>query len=255
MQVGFVTFATFLFCSVGIVFSQEDAHADIRPYVLGNKIRTEGIIDATTTVVPDLRVFGFDFGEDPDQPYLIGDPGFNASSGSGLQAGSQLRFNVLDLSTYGLSSNLGYWNGAGTVHFVVPENSGTLGLSFGANSVTVGSATGLQSGFALQTVAVDGSIHRHLTSTLSAVGTPAEGIYLIGLELLSSDPSVAKSDPFFLVYNNGLSEAAHEQAIDYVQSQFVATAVPEPSITAIVLLLAVFSVAIVIRRQKSQVCS
>lgn len=203
------------------------AHSDVRPYVVAGQIVTGGHDDALGVDVPEMRVFGYDFGEDPSDPFFAQDPGFNAGAGSGLPAGSQLRFNVL--------SSLLYWDGSGSVAFTAP-GAESLALSFGANTRTLTGGSGAQSGFSLQTVNADGSVHRHLNAFLNGADgnavpasvdgvEAADGIYAFALELASSDSSIAASAPFYVVFNSGLDEDAHDEAIDYVAN----TLVPEPA--------------------------
>ncbi len=202
-------------------------HADIRPYVENGRILTAGFVDATSTEFPDMRVFGYDFGEDPSDPFFTQDPGFNAAAGSGLPSGSQLLFNIVGAGSLGLPANLSYWDGTGDVSFSQTLAGETLELSFGIQSRIADDSTSFVAGFNLQTVTANGSIHRHLNAFLNGGGgDPTEGIYLLPLELASSDPTIAKSLPFFVVYNNGLSEALHDVAMDWVQDNLV---VPEAS--------------------------
>jgi hypothetical protein len=212
----------------------EAQHADVSPRVSGGRIVTDAFEDAAGTPTPGVRVFGYDFQEDPLDPYFAADPGFNAPPGSGLPAGSQLRFNILDGSSFGLASNLAYWNGSGEVAFGRAPAGETLTFTLGAQSRAAGGATGEVAGFAFATASSDGSLHRHLNSLLQGAdgntdpsdGTvPADGIYLVPLELASSDAGVADSLPLFLVFNNGLPEETHDRAMGRVQS----TLVPEPA--------------------------
>ncbi len=53
-----------------------------------------------------------------------------------------------------------------------------------------------------------------------------DGIYLVGLQLTLPGSGLADSDVLYLVYNNGLDEAVHDEAIDWVHTNLV---VPEPS--------------------------
>src|SRR3954468_6167119 len=88
------------------------AHEDVLPYGLGGKVVTGGHDDVLGTNNITQRVFGYDFGEDPSDPYIIGDPGFNNGAfavglypNDGLlPPGFTLGLNVL--------TNLQYWNGA-----------------------------------------------------------------------------------------------------------------------------------------------
>ncbi len=202
-------------------------HADIRPYVENGRILTAGFVDSTSTVLPDMRVFGYDFGEDPSDPFFTQDPGFNAAAGSGLPAGSQLLFNIVGAGSLGLPANLSYWDGTGDVSFSQTPAGETLELSFGMQTRIADASTNFVTGFNLQTVTSSGSIHRHLNAFLNGGGSdPTEGIYLLSLELESSASNIAKSLPFFVVYNNGLSENLHDVAMDWVQDNLV---VPEAS--------------------------
>jgi hypothetical protein len=199
-------------------------HADVRPYVENGRILTAGFVDSTSTVLPNLRVFGYDFGEDPGQPYFAQDPGFNSSADSGLPSGSQLLFNIVSAGSLGLPANLTYWNGVGDVAFSATPADESLALNLGSQNRVANDSTSFVAGFSLQTVGATGTIHRHLNAFLNG-GTPTAGIYLLSLEFESSDRSIVKSLPFFLLYNNGLGEDAHDQAIEWVQQNLV---VPEP---------------------------
>ena len=189
---------------------------------------------AGARIVTDERVYGYDFGEVAGDPYFAGDPGFNADSGSGLPGGSQLLFDIPAATTFGLPSALSYWGGSGPVSFSSPPSGETLRFNFGSADATAGASPSAVGGFSLVTVAADGSLHRHLNSFLNgsdgnndpADGSPpADGIYLVPMVLRSSDPSILPSEPLFIVFNNGLDEAAHDAAIEYV----TANVVPEPA--------------------------
>lgn len=158
--------AAFICCTAGVATAQ---HADISPYVSGGQIFTNGYEDATSTTLPGLRIFAYDFQEEPEDPYFITDPGFNAFAGSGLPAGSKLKFNILDGGSFGLPSNLTFWDGAGQVDFGTTPNGETLELSLGSSDITVGSTTGQITGFSIGTIAGDGSIHKHLNSFLNGL--------------------------------------------------------------------------------------
>ena len=226
-------------CSLAIVLSLLAAtacaqHSDIRPYLSGGQIQTSGYVDSTSTNLPGMRVFGYDFGEDPSQPYFAQDPGFNAGTTSGLPGGSQLLFNIAGAGSLGLPANLSYWNGAGEVAFAGVPSGETLTLNFGSQSRIADNSTSSVTGFSLQTVLASGAVHRHLNAFLNGSGgDPAAGVYLLALELESSDVAITKSLPFFVVYNNGLSEDAHDQAIGWVHDTFV---VPEASVMSLVLI-------------------
>src|SRR6476661_127353 len=117
-------------------------HEDVLPYGLGGKILTGGHDDVLGTNNITQRVFGYDFGEDPSDPYSIGDPGFNNGAfaiglfpNDGLlPAGFTLGLNVL--------TNLQYWNGAGSVSFAPSAAGVDFGLTRGSNTLHI-SGTGL----------------------------------------------------------------------------------------------------------------
>ncbi len=211
-------------------------HADIKPDVENGRIVTDAWVDPTSELTPDVRIFGYDFQEDPLDPYFITDPGFNTAGPSGLPVGSTLSFNIVDGAAFGLSGNLTYWNGVGSVAFSTVPNLETLRLNLGAQNRTIGSATGEVAGYPIGTIAAGGSIHRHLGSFLQGAdgnstpgdgNEPTAGIYLIPLELTSSDAALADSLPLFVVYNNGLTEAVHDSAIEWVESNLLP--IPEPA--------------------------
>jgi hypothetical protein len=220
-----------------------EAHFDVRPYVTDDTIVTGGHDDGTNQDLPVVRVFGYDFAEDPADPYFAQDPGFNAAAGSGLPAGSQLSFN--------LRGPLSYWDGVGSPSFGAFPSEESILFNFGASNRVVTGASGFQTGFNLQTVNADGSIHRHLNSFLwgsddNAVPAgpgpwgagdgiqAADGIYLLEMELDSSSSSIANSLPFWVVFNNGLDEEVHDAAIAHVEE----TLAPEPNSLALLTLAA-----------------
>lgn len=213
--------------------SAAGAHEDLVPYELNGKIVTGGHDDVFASNTIERRVFGFDFGEEPSDPYFIGDPGFNNGAfaigvfpNNGLLPASQtLRFSVL--------SNLQYWDGTGAVTFSPAPLGVELGLNRGAFTVYT-SGTG-QSGTAptIGSTGASGRLHVHLGSLLSTTtdGTdPAapnapDGVYALSFKLSMPGSGVADSDSLWLVFNNGVSEEQHDSAIEFIEQ----TLVPEPS--------------------------
>lgn len=215
------------------------AHFDAVPYVADDQIVTGGHDDGTNEDLPVARVFGYDFGEDPNDPFFAQDPGFNAATGSGLPVGQSLSFNIL--------GSLGYWDGTGAVAFTAPASSESVRLNFGATNRTIDGSSAAQSGFSLGTIGAGGTLHKHLNAFLQgsdgnavpagagAWGAgdgveAAAGVYLIELQLTVNGASgIADSLPFWIVYNNGLDEELHDEAIDWVQANLV----PEPASMAL----------------------
>src|SRR5690606_30337263 len=96
-------------------------------------------------------------------------------------------------------------------------------ISYGPESrITPANPGETTAGFSLA-VSDEGTWHRHLGYTLSSPAS--EGIYLLSLELISTDIGIAKSDPFYIVFNQNASESLHEAAIEFTRSQIV----PEPT--------------------------
>ena len=126
----------------------EVIRGDRRPASLEGQVVADTFDHDAGAPTPNVRVFGYDFREDPLDPYLASDPGFNALPRSGLPAGSQLIFNIPDASRFALPGNLSYWNGSGDVSFASVPSGETLRFSLGAQSRTVGGNTGDISGFA-----------------------------------------------------------------------------------------------------------
>jgi hypothetical protein len=193
--------------------------ADVQPAVKCNRLVTNGWVDATSAQILGQRIFGYDFQEDPDDLYFIADPGFNTAGASALPPGLPLGFNVLSGADFELSGNLTYWNGIGAVQFGLLPSGESIALSFSSSSVSIGGSLGEQPGFTIQTPGATGAVHRHLSSVISGTGIPANGIYLMALEL--TVPGLEDSLPFFFVYKNGVAESAQNLAIDWVKSNLI----------------------------------
>ena len=251
-QTQFVTAA--LAAALGIVAAAPSAsaqHSDVDVRVEGGRLVTGAHNDTTGEEIEYQRVFGYDFGEDPLDPFFAGDPGFGAEVGSGLPAGSLLSFMIPSASSSGVPSNLSYWGGTGPVTFGAAPGGETLAFNLGSQNALAGGGTGEVAGFNIATVADGGTLHRHLNALLNGAdgnndptdgSPPADGIYLVPITLRSSDPSIAASDPIYVVFNNGLTEDQHDAAIEYV----TATIVPEPAGAA----LAVIASATLLARRR-----
>lgn len=232
------------------------AHQDVRPKVVDNKIVTDGRDDGTSIVTPNLRVFGYDLGEDDavNDPYFAADPGFTAEAASGFTDGTNLMFSILSGSQFGLPSTLTYWDGTGSPNFGAVPSLETLRLNLGSQNRTAGAGNLDVPGFSLGANDAADPLHTHLSSFLQGAdgnsdpsdgNNPADGIYLLALGLTTNMPGVAAADPIFIVYNNGgLDEAIHDAAIDYVNT----TLVPEPS-SVVMLAVGAAGLALAARRR------
>jgi hypothetical protein len=212
--------------SITLSFAKADDHYDIAPYLVDGKLQTGGLDHSGNAVDPNLSVYGFEFGEDAADPYNPSDPGVNQAAGVGnLPSGATLRYNIL--------SSLLYWDGEGEVRFTQPPTSTIVTLLMGTNSRTLTADSGEQTGSLIQSVASDGSVHKHFTTSLWADAessnvpgctgyiAPENGIYAFSLELtMAYNGTTYTSDPFWLVFNNGMSEDVHGAAME--------SFVPEP---------------------------
>lgn len=213
------------------------AHYDFVPKIENGKIYTAGHDDEATDPalidVSYLPVGGFDFGEILDDPYNINDPGFNTLGPSAFQAGTQLRFQPLSISS---GSFIQYWSGSGSPAFS-PAPAGvslqlaaspTRYVTYTPTSATVTTSPSASS-LLIGTFASNGSIHVHLNASIFLDGAQdpdsiPTGAYLISFKLLNPGTSLADSDPLYIVFNNGLTEELHDAAIDAV-----ASSIPEPT--------------------------
>lgn len=201
------------------------AHFDVVPYSDGSKILTGGHDHGAspTVTVPTMTVYGYDFNEDPGNPYSIGDPGINNSSSftsgvfvnDGLMPAGMLSFSVSS-GSYG---SLHYWDGTGSPSFSPVTGGVEVTLASTLGSLAIGAST-TSGSFNIRNVLASGPsagrLHLHLDSTISS-GAP-DGIYALGGVLSTSAVGVADSDPIYFVYNMNASEQAHDDAIAFYES-------------------------------------
>ena len=234
-----------VFISLSVTASAQ-AHVDAMPYVSNNRLFTGSASfeepDITTPVSYDQRVFGAEFGEDDvSQPFFTEDPGFLAPTGAlPGGAGKKLGFNVLD--------GLKYWDGTGAVNFGAVPSGESMYISLGSQHTQVSTSPVPGFGF---TIGANEGLHDHLDWLLFGSDNnpipgdgiePATGVYLLQMELWTTIPGVASSDPIWFVYNNHVSEDVHDAAVDWV----TATYTPEPA--SCLMFLVGGSIALVRRR-------
>ena len=144
------------------------------------------------------------------------EPGFDSHAGT-FPAGSSIGLNIIDA--------LKKWNGNG-FDILDPNTDETLTVSFlfGSKFVMCETGAGFVSGFDVP-VANDGSWHKHLGYTLNSPDNndPNEGIYLLALELYNTrnEPNLIYSNPFWIVFNLGISEEEHHNAIHWINENLV----------------------------------
>jgi hypothetical protein len=179
---------------------------DIFLDVRGGAIVTGAVLPGGQIESP-VRAFAGEFG-DSGTPNFTSNPGFDCFPGT-FAPGTRIGFNILDQLTV--------WNGGG----FEPTGGETLRISFLTLNVTTG--TGPMPGFDLA-VQSDGGFHRHLSFTLNSDGSgnTDPGIYLLALELYSTDPEVAASQPFWIAFNDLDTAASHDAALAWVEENLVA---------------------------------
>jgi hypothetical protein len=139
-----------------------------------------------------------------DEFFSVDEPGFDSEAGT-FSASTAVGFNILDA--------LKRWNGHG-FDPLDPAGQETMIVSYLQQIRETG--PGFVSGFEIP-VAADGSWHRHLIFTLAGPSTndPGKGIYLIEMELYTTNPAVDKSYPIYIVFNVD-DEPDHDLALEWV---------------------------------------
>lgn len=194
---------------------------DIWLEVIENRIVT-GLIDedeVPAVVTSDVRVFGSEFGE--VLPNWTDEPGFDNEPGVFL-FGSAIGFNI--------RAALRSWNGSD--FSTIPAERIAVDFATAPGPVLTPLTDVLTPGFTIP-VDSDNTWHRHLEFELQSPASP--GIYLLELELFSTDPAILASLPFWIVFNQGLDEQEHDAAIEWVVQNLV------PSPPAAVLALCGFA--------------
>lgn len=208
---------------------------DIEIEVEGGKLGTHGA--GHFQEGSGYAIFEGDFRDLAGGPYRTNAPGFDSHAGT---------FDQGDIIGYQAIGNLWSWNGSSWTNTVL--NGETLSLTGNWGENTVWSTTGV-SGDAIGLLGQAGSsgnIHEHLNFEISSSsGLPTDGAYFVTLQLLSVDlnstgdgfvagSKYASSDPFYLIFNNGLSADEFHTALHGLEDNLIA-AVPEPSTYAMFL--------------------
>lgn len=184
---------------------------DIGLRLVDNRLTTvlaEGEPPAQTIGLDENRVFAAELAYSaPTSQVTINEPGF-ATDEAGLinqNVGMYFRkaLRAWDGSTFTATS------------MTMSVGSYDLLLPFVSTPLSDASAPKLAQSFPIQP-------DFHFDWTLDgATELTGQGIYLVELELESSSSAFSKSRPFWLVYNYGMSEGEHENAVAWVESNLV----------------------------------
>jgi hypothetical protein len=204
---------------------------DVAIKIIDNKIVVgDWIVDGVT--LEPCPVFAGRFNDTGENPNWTDEPGFD-SAVSTWPVPSSVSFNILDA--------VRVWDGSDFDEVASQQ----IRLSYASQSAVTPTTPSTAAGFSVG-VSSSGAWHRHLGIELLdstyVNGFAADGIYQLKIELLSSDASIGKSDPFYLVLrqdenpNDGIGTLAqHEAAVGYLES------VPEPG-SVVMLFVAVVAV-------------
>lgn len=204
-----------LFCTA-CCSSSFAQHADLEIEIDGGQL------------VTDPRVAESEFGENPDEPNIADEPGFEVDDGI-FTANQPLGFNVSAIEIGDATRNLWFWDGTSPVQFgTAPHNLVIQHPLLDAINTQIDSLTDAlpKAGFQIAEADDEGGVHQDLEFALvDADGMdtePASGAYLFGLEMTSAGFDDAA--PTYFVIASGIEEEAHEFAVDFVAT----TIVPEP---------------------------
>lgn len=165
------------------------------------RIRT-GIIDEETDVPShNVRVFAAEFTSD-----FTNEPGM-VSEAQAFPFPGQIGFNI--------RRALRKWDGSSFEP--IPEERIRLQLG-SLGPVWTPPTDQPVPGFAMQ-VASDGEFHHHFGFTLESPAS--DGLYLIELELWSTDAGILPSAPYWIVFNQNDTQENHDAAIEWVQASLV----------------------------------
>ncbi len=184
----------------------EEEHFDIGVWNNNGTLQTGGFDHDTESLeVDSLRVFEAHFGEDPEFPFAIDEPGVG---------GVAADFGLIEGDTLGLqlAAGLGVWNGSG---FEAANTS--MNVAFGPNTI------GSDLGGVLDFLIVDDYDYHPI---FAIDPTAASGSYL--LEFTATMDGYGESDSFWIVFNLGMDDEEFEGTVEWVEGNLV----PAPGMIA-----------------------
>jgi hypothetical protein len=192
-------------------------------------------------LVTEPRVGEGEFGEGGNPANFADEPGFEVDDGV-FHAGEVLGFNAVAPEISGVSRNLWFWDGTGSVVFggtpdIPTDHQLKIQHPLLPLNIQLTDATGASTvpGFPIGQADDEGGIHQDLAfllvdNTMSDILPPANGVYLWGFEMTS--PSYQASEPVYFVLGAGVDEATLDLAVDEVARLFN---IPEPTATTLAL--------------------
>ncbi len=182
----------------------EEEHFDVWLTLSGGSLVTGAISEDELTTIDGVRVFGAELGE--ILPDFSDEPGIQGIDGT-FAAGD--RFGVT------IRRAVRAWNGTDFTTMAASR----FQLDFGPQTMVSPTMDLLVGGIELAADS-EGGIHDHPSFTLL---DPSSGIFLLELSLTSIGGTYGTTEPFWIVFNNGETEEAHEASIQWANDNLVPT--------------------------------
>ncbi len=212
----------------------EEVHVhegDVQPTIVSGKIT---LPSSQSIAANGYSLFEGDFGDLIKGPYKTSTPGFNTFD---FAAGTVVNYTAV--------GPVGFWDGLAWSSSVPLGEYVRLDGNLGedtrwTSSGPAGDLTGLLGQASLDS---EHELHEHLDFSVARQGgAPSVGAYLVGLQL--SATGYTTSDPFYLVFNRGLTSENFERSVSALTSP-----VPESSTMLLVLVGMAAMGGLVVRRR------
>ena len=204
----FIPIVTVASLTAGAAFAQHAGDVFLEVNSAGRIIT--GLIDEDKNSVEDnVRVFGSEFGE--FFPDFTDEPGFDSEEGT-FAPGSGIGFTI--------RRALRKWDGVRFPAEEIPAER--IQIRLGALGPVFTPTTDAEVVGFIMPVNSEGGLHHHPGYTLLAPAS--EGIYLLEIDLWSTDSEVLPSKPIWIVFNQEEDDEIHDDAMDWVYKRFVCPA-------------------------------